>query len=85
VTGREDARAAARVKLAALFPGQLGLNFADEVADAVLEAAGPAVRTAAIREAADALEAQSCTCGCRRAVEFLLTLADTATAPTTED
>lgn len=41
------------------------------------------LHAAAITDAADALDAQSCTCGCRRAVEFLRTCANpAATAPT---
>lgn len=46
----EAARAAARQKLAALFPGQTGINFADEVADSILAAglAAARIRVAAL-------------------------------------
>lgn len=41
LAARDAARAAARLKLTGLLPGQTGANFVNEIADAVLDAAIP--------------------------------------------
>ena len=50
---REAARAVVWAKLPSLFRAERGQHFADEIADAVLDAVQPLVRGAALREAAE--------------------------------
>lgn len=55
-SAREVARLAAQAKLAGLMPGQTGINLANEVADAVLEAAYAQIATRLARLERDSAE-----------------------------
>lgn len=56
-TAQDAARGIARQKLAGLFHGQTGINFADEIADAVVMTAWPEIEQHIRQQIAEQIEA----------------------------